>query len=87
MSAPLSTSATEAVAKAAELAGESLLDSAWPWLAEHWWLPAGLMALRVAQPLLFKLSQKTKTKWDDKVVKVLAWLIGAVERRKDDDKE
>tara|TARA_R110002020_G_scaffold176639_6_gene368984 strand:+ start:276 stop:551 length:276 start_codon:yes stop_codon:yes gene_type:complete len=76
--------ATEVVARAAEAAGESLLDSAWPLLSQYWWLPALLIGLRILQPVLFKLSQKTKTRWDDKIVRVLAWVLGAVERRKDD---
>ena len=82
MSAPLPLSVTEAAAKAATAAGDSLLDSAMPWLEQHWWLPTLLIGLRVGQPVLWKLSQKTKTKWDDNLVKALAWLIGAVERRK-----
>ena len=82
MSAPLPVSATEIAAKAADAAGNSLIDNAWPWLEQHWWLPTLLVALRVGQPVLWKLSQKTKTKWDDNLVKALAWLIGAVERKK-----
>ena len=84
MSVPMAVSTTEVVAKAAEAAGNSLLDSAWPVLSQYWWLPTALLVLRISQPLLFKLSQRTEATWDDKLVKVLAWIIGAVERRKDD---
>lgn len=81
----LPVAVTEIVAEAAEKAGESLLDSAWPWLSEHWWLPVSLVVLRLSQPLLWSLSQKTKTRVDDSVVRALAWLLGAVERRREDD--
>jgi hypothetical protein len=82
MTVPMSESVTAIVVKASEAAGESALDSIYPWLEQHWWLPATLVVLRVAQPVLWNLSQKTKTTVDDKIVKVLSWLVGAVERRK-----
>lgn len=83
-SVTLPPAATEVVAKTAEAAGNSLLDQLWPWLSQHWWLPAMLIGLRILQPVLWTWSQKTKTKWDDNLVKALAWMLGAVERRKDD---
>ena len=43
-----------------------------------------LVGLRIMQPLLWDWSQKTKTKWDDRLVKAIAWALGAVERKKDD---
>lgn len=82
MTVPMTESVTAIVVKASEAAGESALDSVYPWLEQHWWLPALLIGLRVLQPVLWNLSQKTKTKVDDNIVKVLSWLVGAVERRK-----
>ncbi|QDP55295.1 MAG: hypothetical protein Unbinned400contig1002_25 [Prokaryotic dsDNA virus sp.] len=81
-SVTLSESVTAIVVKAGEAAGESALDSVYPWLEQHWWLPTLLVVLRIAQPVLWNLSQKTKTNVDDNIVKVLSWLVGAVERRK-----
>tara|TARA_R100000664_G_C2665352_1_gene79711 strand:+ start:140 stop:397 length:258 start_codon:yes stop_codon:yes gene_type:complete len=78
----LADNVTTIAAKAAAAAGETALDSLLPWLEQHWWLPTLLVALRMAQPVLFSLSQKTKTRVDDNVVRALAWLLGAVERRK-----
>ncbi len=84
MSTPLPASATEIASGVAQAAGDSLLDQLWPWLSQHWWLPTLLVGLRIMQPLLWDWSQKTKTKWDDRLVKAIAWALGAVERKKDD---
>lgn len=86
MSAPLAKSATEAVLAAAEQAGqvatESLLESLWHYIDGHWSVVFILVGWRLAQPVLWKLTQKTKTPVDDKIVKALAWVVGAVERKK-----
>jgi len=65
---------------------DSILDAALPYIQQHpaWlWVVGALAVVRVLQPVLWALSQRTRTKWDDKAVKALAWLVGAVERRKD----
>ena len=82
MGAHLPIAATKLVADAAQAAGENMLDNMMPWIEQHWWLPTLLLALRMSQPMLWALSQKTKTKWDDRVVRIIAWIVGAVERRK-----
>lgn len=66
-------------------AADGALDALYPYLeAQPWWLMVvgAFAVIRIAQPVLWALSQRTKTKWDDRLVKALAWLVGAVERRK-----
>tara|TARA_Y100000593_G_scaffold63570_1_gene117483 strand:+ start:878 stop:1165 length:288 start_codon:yes stop_codon:yes gene_type:complete len=87
MSQDLAIPVTEITVRAAEAAGESAVGDLYPLIAEHWWVAALLVALRLAQPVLFHLAQKTQTRVDDKIVKTLAWLLGAVERQKAEKEE
>jgi len=86
MSLPLAKAATQAVLDAAQQGGqvatESLLDSFWHYIDSHWSVAVLLVVWRISQPLLWELTQKTKTPIDDTVVKALAWVVGAVERKK-----
>jgi hypothetical protein len=86
MSQDLAIPVTEIAARAAEAAGHSALGDLYPLVSEHWWVPVLLLTLRLAQPVLFWLAQKTRTPVDDKIVRGLAWMLGAVERQKNKTK-
>ena len=80
----MASSATVAIAKAAEAAGGSLLDSLVPMLTAHPWAAAllvGLGLLRAALPWLRARSGKTATMLDDKAVTFLSWLLLGIKRR------
>ena len=87
MSVEAAVSVTQVAARAVQAAGESTVQDVYPLLADHWWVGALLVALRLAQPVLFAAAQKTQTRWDDKLVRGLAWLLGAVARQAANDKK
>ena len=82
------TAVAEVAHKAAEAAGDSLLDSLVPMLADHPWSVGvffALALLRAALPWFRKRAGDTATKWDDRVVAFGTWLLFGIKKRSDEE--
>lgn len=79
---------TSIVLGAAETAGTGLVDRGFGWIDAHpaasgilFGIGMGAILARLALPKLQRWAMSTETKWDDRIVSVVRWLVGVVEDR------